>query len=136
MRDLGKFKIAFVCIGLFLVDRFVKQVVIGFEIVYVKNYGVAFGMGNSNVVSLFVSLVGIAYVIYLIRKLKWALPLYLILVGGICNIIDRIVYGAVIDYIDLKFFPVFNLADVYISIGIVLVGFLVYYRSRDKREIK
>jgi len=47
--------------------------------------------------------------------------LVLIFSGAVSNIIDRIRFGCVVDYIDLKIFPVFNLADVCITIGAVLI---------------
>ncbi|KKP78386.1 MAG: Lipoprotein signal peptidase [Candidatus Moranbacteria bacterium GW2011_GWF2_35_39] len=46
--------------------------------------------------------------------------LLLIFSGAISNIIDRLFFGCVIDFIDLKFWPVFNLADIYITIGVVI----------------
>jgi signal peptidase II len=48
-------------------------------------------------------------------------PAILILSGGISNLIDRIYFGCVIDFIDLKFWPVFNLADIYITIGAIMI---------------
>ena len=50
--------------------------------------------------------------------------LVIILAGAVSNIIDRIRFGCVVDFIDLKFWPIFNLADVYITIGILL--FLIF----------
>ena len=47
--------------------------------------------------------------------------LVLILSGAVSNIIDRIMHGCVVDFIDLKFWPVFNLADIYITIGIAML---------------
>lgn len=45
----------------------------------------------------------------------------LIASGAISNIIDRLYFGCVIDFIDLKFWPVFNFADIYITIGVVIL---------------
>lgn len=50
------------------------------------------------------------------------LGLFLILTGGLSNLLDRLVLGYVIDWLFLPFFPfsVFNLADVYITLGLIL----------------
>ena len=45
----------------------------------------------------------------------------LIISGAISNIIDRLYFGCVIDFIDLRFWPVFNLADIYITIGAIIL---------------
>lgn len=52
---------------------------------------------------------------------KIHLPLLLIIAGAISNLTDRVLFGCVIDFIDLKFWPVFNLADIYITIGAIAV---------------
>lgn len=65
----------------------------------------------------------VAGLIYFFLKSKnYLQKIFLILVfsGAASNMIDRIRFGCVVDYIDLKFFPVFNLADVYITAGILL----------------
>lgn len=49
------------------------------------------------------------------------IPLVLIMAGGVSNIIDRIHLGCVIDFMDLKFWPIFNLADVFITAGVILL---------------
>ena len=50
-----------------------------------------------------------------------ALPLALIISGGLSNLIDRAYFGCVIDFIDLGFWPVFNLADIFITLGAILL---------------
>jgi signal peptidase II len=52
----------------------------------------------------------------------------LVVGGAIGNLIDRILYKAVIDFINLKFWPLFNIADSAISIGIIL---LIIYFIKD-----
>lgn len=47
--------------------------------------------------------------------------LALVLSGAISNLIDRVYYGCVIDFIDLKVWPVFNLADIFICLGVLLL---------------
>ncbi|MEK7598152.1 MAG: signal peptidase II, partial [Patescibacteria group bacterium] len=51
-----------------------------------------------------------------------------ILSGALSNVIDRLYFGCVIDFIDLKFWPVFNLADVFITTGVILI-LLDYFRK-------
>jgi hypothetical protein len=48
-------------------------------------------------------------------------PLIFIFSGAISNLIDRVYYGCVIDFIDLKVWPVFNLADIFICLGAFLL---------------
>ncbi len=57
----------------------------------------------------------------------------LIASGGISNIIDRLHFGCVIDFIDLKFWPVFNLADIYITLGVILI-LISYFKSKEKNN--
>jgi len=49
------------------------------------------------------------------------LGLILILSGATSNILDRLYFGCIIDFIDLKFWPVFNLADTFIVLGVIVV---------------
>jgi len=48
-------------------------------------------------------------------------PWGLIIIGAISNLLDRIRYGGVIDFINVQYFTVFNLSDVYISIGVIWI---------------
>lgn len=100
---------------------------------YVENTGAAFGMlKNSRWVFMIVStvvIIAIGIYMYINRarlNKTLSLALCLILSGGIGNMIDRICYGYVIDFIDLRLinFAVFNIADSALTIGAVI---LVYY---------
>jgi len=53
--------------------------------------------------------------------------LILILSGAVSNIVDRLRFGCVVDFIDLKFWPVFNLADIFIVLGAIFL--LVRWRK-------
>jgi lipoprotein signal peptidase len=61
---------------------------------------------------------------------KYFLPLLLILAGGISNLIDRMHYGCVIDFINLKFWPIFNIADIYITIGGIIVLCCLFIKQK------
>ncbi|MFA5872036.1 MAG: signal peptidase II [Parcubacteria group bacterium] len=63
------------------------------------------------------------------KKSAFTLPLILILSGGISNLVDRLTQGCVIDFINLKIWPVFNLADVYITIGIAMLALKILNKN-------
>jgi len=93
---------------------------------YVPNPYIAFSLPLSGllltiIITVFVLLL-LSYIIYLILNKKSSkaliLPLTVILFGAISNLLDRYLYGAVIDYFDLRYFTVFNIADVMISGGV------------------
>lgn len=57
-----------------------------------------------------------------------------ILSGAVSNLADRIIHGCVIDFIDIKIWPIFNLADIYITIGIsLLVVIHIKYKMPDTK---
>ena len=119
-----------------------------FSMTYVENKGVAFGM-FSDMRWIFVALTSILLVIiifYMFKKRPKGKFFYvcaaLIIGGGIGNLIDRIFYGYVIDYLSLSFFPpVCNFADYCITAGtIMLVIYLLFFSdildSSKKAKIK
>ncbi len=96
----------------------------------VHNTGIAFGLFKDSGVVFIVTpliLVGLlVYNIYYYRQMKDLSLLYLIafsliLGGAIGNLIDRMTLGYVIDFIDLRIWPVFNIADSAISVGAILI---------------
>lgn len=60
--------------------------------------------------------------------------LTLIFSGAVSNLIDRIRIGCVMDYIDLKFFPAFNFADTYITIGVVLIAINFFQNQKNTKH--
>jgi signal peptidase II len=114
------------------------------HLTHVRNYGGVFGMfqGRGWQFALFSGLLLTAVVIYLYRAPQ--LPRYeylcfgFIVGGGASNVLDRLIYGSVIDFIDLQHIPywnyVFNTADVMIHVGIwpLLLMSLLNYRQTDK----
>lgn len=118
-----------------------------FKLTYVENRGVAFGMFN-DMRWFFVVLTSImiaAIIIFMFIKRPGGKLFYiaagLIIGGGIGNLIDRILYGYVIDYLSLSFFsPVCNFADYAITIGVVLLAvyviFFTGYLKSNKKDLK
>lgn len=70
---------------------------------------------------LFFPIIFFVMIYFFIRNKFNKLALTFILSGAISNIIDRFWQGCVIDFIDLKIWPVFNFADIYITIGIIIL---------------
>lgn len=114
-----------------------KSVFYLLDFVYVPNYGLAFNILNNEslnlgfVFSLFIFFICL-YLIWLIfiNQIKpnqiELISLSIILAGGLGNLIDRVFLGYVVDFIAFSFNPyVFNFADVYITIGIML--YLINY---------
>ena len=101
-----------------------------FNLTYVINDGAAFSILKGKQIFLIIlSIVVLLFIIYYIRKDKlnnYKLIYYSLLIGGIFgNLIDRIIYNGVIDYLDFNILgydaPIFNLADTYIFFGVVLI---------------
>ena len=109
-----------------------------FKLEFVKNYGAAFNIfSGSRIFLSFISIIFSILLIYLISRKNPlnSIDLYsysFILGGTVGNGIDRISKGFVIDFINLNYinFPVFNIADISINIGFIL---LLYNFFKNKR---
>lgn len=113
-----------------------------FNITYVRNTGAAFSIFSENtflvMVISFMIIMGI--ILYIsknkpsnkIEKISYSL----ILGGAIGNFIDRIIYGYVRDFIEIDIFgwdyPIFNLADVFVVVGVILLV-IATWRGRNDR---
>lgn len=111
---------------------------------YVENNGVAFGSfaGNRWIFVVLTTALIAAILIYMFKKKPQSKLFYasvaLIVGGGIGNFIDRVLYGYVIDYISLSFFPpVCNFADYCITVGTVLLMiYVLFFTSTGKKDLK
>jgi signal peptidase II len=107
---------------------------------YVTNSGAAFGILQDQTVFLIVtSLIGLAaiYLYYRYPPFEHAIvpiAIGMMLGGAVGNLIDRIRLGRVTDFVDVGWFPAFNVADSSITIGIaiVLVGYVFLWPGPDK----
>ncbi|MBU1020399.1 MAG: signal peptidase II [Firmicutes bacterium] len=91
-------------------------------ITFVKNTGATWGLfQNSNTIFIWISIIALGILMQVYDKLpKKSLPFILSLGTGILgNLIDRIFRGYVVDFINFKIWPVFNFADIFITIGII-----------------
>ena len=92
---------------------------------YARNTGVAFslGAGLAWLIPAATACLALAVLVIAWRGKGWPRParggLLLIAAGGVGNLLDRLIYGYVVDFIELQFvtFPIFNLADVAICLG-------------------
>ena len=106
---------------------------------YVTNTGAAFSLftGYVNALAIF-SLFAIIFIIYLYKLYpSYEIPLSFILGGAIGNLIDRTFLGFVRDFIDLKIWPIFNLADSFNVIGTLMVIYLIWknYAQNIKADL-
>ena len=119
-----------------------------FELRYLENRGAAFGLFQNQrwifLVLTFFVLIGLLYFYFKrIPAERRFYPLYLISVlifaGAVGNMIDRAVHGYVVDffYFVLIDFPIFNMADIYVTVGAFLFAVLsvFYYKEEDFNRI-
>lgn len=169
-RKFSTFSIVIIIITVLILDQVTKYLikinmhlhqsipVLGdfFRITYVENPGMAFGVRIDNPV-LFIGLSLLAaglvfYYLFRLRKDGWLLQIALsfIAAGAIGNIVDRIIYGKVIDFLDVDFFDislpafkflfvnfpgylltrwyVFNVADSAVSVGMAfIIIYIIFY---------
>ena len=143
---------AFIIIGIVLFDQLVKSWAVNFlseagtiagipgifQFTYTENTGAAFSMlSGMRWLLILITAVAIVWIMSIIKRISHPFgrfALYMIIGGAIGNLIDRIRLGYVIDMIELTFmkFAIFNVADCFVSVGMVL--FIVYVFSLHKKE--
>lgn len=116
-----------------------------FSLVYVQNTGAAWGMFSSGTIILaLLSIIFLAFFVKYIIDRKdmdnFEVVISSMLIGGIVgNLIDRLVRGYVVDFFSFKIFsynfPIFNVADCFIVISIILLLFKMYFLDRKKKVV-
>lgn len=115
-----------------------------FALTYVRNIGAAFSAFSGQVLglALIAGTVSVAIIVYMFRlkerTLLHAVSLGLLLGGTIGNFSDRVRLGYVVDMFDLQWngqniFPIFNIADISIDVGVGLLLLLFYLESRREK---
>ena len=133
-----------------LVKRFVRATPRGsllfslpplFELTHSTNTGAAFSLFSGRTAGLALSSVALLCALWLVlRRLRLTragrLAIAALLGGGIGNLIDRVLFGRVTDYIRLSFvdFPVFNLADIFITVSVFVLMLLLLTGRLEERD--
>ena len=157
-KRINKIKIIFyiVFVLIILIDQIAKLLIIQKNVIvipnflnltYTQNTGVAFGILPNNLILIIsANIVVLGLIIKFLRENKETMnypviiSLMLILSGGVSNLIDRIFRGYVIDFIDINLFnfPVFNIADIFVTIGVLILIVIIIkqlFFSNNKERI-
>lgn len=113
-----------------------------FEFFYLENTGTAWGMfGGATTFFIILTVLIVAVLVYIVIKLpsdaKYK-PMYviinLLIAGAIGNFIDRVMLSYVRDFIYFKLidFPIFNCADIYVTVGMFLFAFFVLFKYDEE----
>lgn len=135
-----------IAIGLIVFDQISKMLIIKYYqgpiekgivgITLIQNTAMAFGFSSGNTKNIVLTSIVLLIVINFIRNqkdridTKTAIALSLVLAGGISNLIDRVLRGGIVDFIKIKNFAIFNIADCYVVLGwILLIVFLIKFNK-------
>lgn len=116
------------------------------DFTFVENRGVAFGMfsGQRWFILLLTVVITVALLYYYNKLPKTKeyqmvrMVMILIFSGAIGNMIDRVFRGYVVDFFEFSFFrfPVFNVADIYVVVGVCILAFLILFVIKEPEEKK
>ena len=109
------------------------------RVVHWENYGAAFGLfqGGGVVFGLLAAVVSLVIILFYSRipheHVLMRVALAMQMGGALGNLIDRIRFGPVTDFIAVGTFPVFNIADASITVGVALLLFALWYDERKEK---
>src|SRR3989338_2234541 len=105
---------------------------------FVKNFGIAFSIYLYSPILIALTIAAILFLCILLKhslkknNIFYIVGSALILLGAVSNLYDRIMYGFVVDYIDVLFFSVFNIADAMITAGIIVIFLSEFFYKGEK----
>jgi signal peptidase II len=108
------------------------------RLTHINNTGAAFGLfQDRSIIFVGIAVLAVGLILYYYRRLPsdaWMvrLALGLMLGGAIGNLIDRIQQGHVTDFFDLRVWPVFNIADSAIVVGVLTLGYYLLFVAREE----
>ncbi len=117
----------------------------GLRLYYTKNDGAAFSiLSGHRWLFLVFSILAMGFIVYLLvrysrRHALLTVSLAMVLGGGIGNLIDRALYGSVVDFLDFTFmrFAVFNVADIFVTCGAAALGvYLLFVEPRVEKRLR
>jgi signal peptidase II len=113
---------------------------------YIENPGMAFGIsiGNKTLFTIFSIIASVVIFIYLLKTRgdqKYVkLALSFILGGAVGNLIDRILYGSVVDFVDVGIgelrWPVFNVADAAVTVGMIILIAIILFEKKTTENLE
>ena len=143
-------RVAVVVASVLAADQLVKAIVIaslergderalvaGIKLVHTRNTGVAFGQlqDGGAIITVIIAIALCGLLAYFARHIElpliW-LPTGMLLGGALGNIADRIRHGAVVDFVKLPHWPAFNVADTAITVGVVILLFVMERGDRAR----
>ena len=114
-----------------------------FHLTYVENRGAAFGMfQNNQIIFVIVALIASIYGLYYLHTKKintlGKVSILLIISGALGNLIDRVRLGFVVDYFDFRIIweYVFNVADIFVVLGTILLCIYILFYEDNKEKQK
>ena len=135
---------------IFAIDRFFKILILNifknsdflykellfFKLQFIQNTTIAFGIYLNKIFLIIIIFLILLVLIYFFsinyknKNIFFILSLGLIILGAFSNLLDRIFYNGVIDFINIWIFPIFNIADIMIVAGV----FLLLFNQKHKND--
>lgn len=127
----------------YAINNFIENPIEGplINLTYLENRGAAFGiLQDKRFFFLLITIAIVCYLLYYFYKSYKANPtilnvsLSMIIAGALGNFYDRLINGYVVDFIEFSFFnfPVFNIADIFVTLGCALMIIYIIFIHEDK----